>query len=80
MKSSSEISQEMDLESQETGPAIPAPRKIFRPVVLVILAVRTFSSKAFNNKESPDSLGVSLLSPSHRVCVFRYSISIVILV
>jgi Ca2+-transporting ATPase len=70
----------MDLESQETGPAIPAPRKIFRPVVLVILAVRTFSSKAFNNKESPDSLGVSLLSPSHRVCVFRYSISIVILV
>ncbi|KAL9373338.1 hypothetical protein Peur_032958 [Populus x canadensis] len=66
MKSSSEISQEMDLESQETGPAIPAPRKIFRPVVLVILAVRTFSSKAFNNKESPDSLGVSLLSPSHR--------------
>ncbi|KAL9335910.1 hypothetical protein Peur_070398 [Populus x canadensis] len=66
MKSSREISQEMDLESQETGPAIPAPRKIFRPVVLVILAVRTFSSKAFNNKESIDSLRVSLLSPSHR--------------
>ncbi|KAG6743510.1 hypothetical protein POTOM_052206 [Populus tomentosa] len=66
MKSSSEISQEMDLESQETGPAIPAPRKIFRPVVLVILAVRTFSSKAFSNKESIDSLGVSLLSPSPR--------------
>jgi Ca2+-transporting ATPase len=70
MKSSSEISQEMDLESQETGPAIPAPRKIFRPVVLVILAVRTFSSYALNNKESTDSLRVSLLSPSHRVCAF----------
>nr|XP_034898302.1 calcium-transporting ATPase 12, plasma membrane-type-like [Populus alba]TKR90699.1 hypothetical protein D5086_0000230110 [Populus alba] len=56
----------MDVESQEPGPAIPAPRKTFRPVVLVILAVRTFSSKTFNNKESIDSLGVSLLSPSPR--------------
>ncbi|KAL3568767.1 hypothetical protein D5086_028657 [Populus alba] len=66
MKSSTEISREMDVESQEPGPAIPAPRKTFRPVVLVILAVRTFSSKTFNNKESIDSLGVSLLSPSPR--------------
>ncbi|KAJ6870084.1 hypothetical protein NC652_035864 [Populus alba x Populus x berolinensis] len=65
MKSSSEISQK-DLESQETGRGIPAPRKFFRRVVLVLLAVRALSSKAFSNKDSNDSLGVSLLSPSPR--------------
>ncbi|KAL3568773.1 hypothetical protein D5086_028663 [Populus alba] len=66
MKSSSEISQEKDLESQETRPAISASSKNFRHVVLVIRAARKFSSKAFSNKESIDSLGVSLLSPSPR--------------
>jgi len=46
MTSSSETSQEMDLESQETGRGIPAPGKIFRRVAWVLLAVRTLSSKA----------------------------------
>eukprot|EP00258_Populus_trichocarpa_P012847 XP_002323136.2 calcium-transporting ATPase 8, plasma membrane-type [Populus trichocarpa] len=67
MTSSSETSQEMDLESQETGRGISAPRKFFRRVAWVLLAVRTLSSKAYKDKkENRDSPRVPLLSPSHR--------------
>nr|TKR90700.1 hypothetical protein D5086_0000230120 [Populus alba] len=66
MTSSSETSQEMDLESQETGRGIPAPRKFFRRVAWVLLAVRALSSKAHSDKkENRDSPRVPLLSPSH---------------
>ena len=76
MTSSSEISQEMDpaesLEIGLLGSVIPAPRNVLRSAILALRAGHVFFSKAYNNKkETLDSPGVLLPSPSHRVCVFH---------
>jgi len=63
----------MDPKSLEIGllgPAIPAPRNVLRSAILALRAGHVFFSKAYNDKkETLDSPGVLLLSPSHRVCV-----------
>ncbi|KAL9373341.1 hypothetical protein Peur_032961 [Populus x canadensis] len=70
MTSSSETSREMDPKSLEIGllaPAIPAPRNVLRSAILALRAGHVFFSKAYNDKkETLDSPGVLLLSPSHR--------------
>ena len=75
MTSSSETSREKDPESLEIvllEPEIPAPRNVLRSAILALRAGHVFFSKAYNNKkETLDSPGVLLPSPSHRVCVFH---------
>lgn len=73
MTSSSETSREMDPESLEIGllgPAIPAPRNVLRSAILAVQAGHFFSKAVNDKKETLDSVGVLLLSPSRRVCVF----------
>ncbi|KAJ6756769.1 CALCIUM-TRANSPORTING ATPASE 9 PLASMA MEMBRANE-TYPE-LIKE [Salix purpurea] len=65
MTSSSETSREMDPESLEIGllgPEIPAPRNVMRSAILFLRAGHIFYSK----KETLESAGVLLLSPSHK--------------
>ncbi|KAF9664396.1 hypothetical protein SADUNF_Sadunf16G0014200 [Salix dunnii] len=69
MTSSSETSREMDPESLEIGllgPAIPTPRNVLRSAILVLQAGHFFSKAVNDKKETLDSAGVLLLSPSRR--------------